>query len=584
MAHPSQIEAALSYLQRGDCKRALKAAKLAAKQAPNSPLPPNVSGIALSTLGRPQEAIPFFQKALKLKPDFSDAQQNLAQALIATGRAPIAIAVLNTPSAQKADSWKRRYILAQAHVALGQERQAVAQIDAALTLEPRRTTLLHFRSRVMLSLGRIPDAIANLNKALEIDPNDVRVLTALSLPLARQAQSQAALETVEKAVAVDPRNAPARFRLATQLVEMGRMEDARREYQTLLGTTPDHSAALERLVEILPSSDAASMEKQVRHALTKAPRNSEDRASAFYALSKVSAASGKTDEAQKALASANREMARIYPYDAAADAKVTAAILDRFPKSLKLPAARQDTPRPVFVLGLPRSGTTLAEAILGMHPDVVPLGERGTLGFLLRDTIEQDQPFSAQDATQLEKQDNELLPPLPPHTAAYTDKMPENYRLVGFLEMIHPNARIIHIRRDPRDNALSMWKSHFSGSVLSYTYDLKWMAAKFNLYAEMMTHWQTIFPDRILDIQYEDMVQDVEATGRKMASFCGLDWHDQMAQPNKSTAQILTLSATQLRRPVHTNSIGKWRAEAEVLEPFVNALTPQTRRDLITAA
>ncbi len=382
---------------------------------------------------------------------------------------------------------------------------------------------------------------------------------------------------METAVSIDPKNIVARFRLATQLVEMGRMSDAQAMYQSLLEINPHHAPTLERLAELLPAQEAAALEEPIRTALTKVPRHSEDRASLFYALSIVQAAADNRKGAHKALQAANREMARLSRYDATADEKVTNAILRRFAKTKKLPTAKQTEPYPIFIIGLPRSGTTLAEAILGMHPNVTPLGERGTLGFLLRETIEQDLPFSAQDAAKMMQEDKQLLPPLPDQASAYTDKMPENYRLVGFLDMVHPDAKIVHIRRDPRDNALSMWKSHFSSSVLSYTYDLEWMAQKFNLYTETLSHWHDVFPGRILDIQYEDMVADVETVGKKMAAFCGLDWHPEMTRPDKSTEQVLTLSATQLRRPVHTKSVGKWRKESDLLEPFINALAPSAQ-------
>ena len=586
MAHPNQIETALRYLQLGDAKRALKAAKLASKQAPRSPLPPNVAGVALSALGRPKEAVPFFSKALKLKPDFLDARQNLSQALIANGRPDRALLVLGAPQPSGPQNWKHHYLMTQAHLAMGNEDDAQLEIDRALATEPKRASLLHLRSKIMLGLGRIGEAIETLGKALVINPNDVQALTDLSLPLARHSKSQAALDTVGRAVEVDPTNIPARFRLATQLVEMGRMSDAQAQYQALLDIHPGHPPALERLAELLPAKEAAKLEQQVRLALGAAPRNSEDRACLLYALSTVSAASGDVEAAQKALASANREMARLNPYDAAADALVTAAILNRFPATPKLAAQKltEPVPYPVFVLGLPRSGTTLAEAILGMHPNVTPLGERGTLGFLLRNTIENDLPFTHQDAANLKEIDIELLPPLPQDAKVYTDKMPENYRLVGFLEMVHPNAKIIHIRRDPRDKALSMWKSHFSGTALNYTYDLKSIAAKFNLYSETMSHWHRVFPGQILNIQYEDLVADVETAGKQMAAFCGLDWHPDMARPDQSTAQVLTLSATQLRHPVHTKSVGKWRENTDILQPFLDVLNSGSRDGFLGAA
>ncbi|MEY8841505.1 sulfotransferase, partial [Cribrihabitans sp. XS_ASV171] len=226
------------------------------------------------------------------------------------------------------------------------------------------------------------------------------------------------------------------------------------------------------------------------------------------------------------------------------------------------------------VLGLPRSGTTLAEAVLGAHPKVVALGERAAAGALLSTIINEDLPFDADAVDRFNEGDRRLLPDLPPDVVAYVDKMPENYRLIGFLLTAQPHCRIVHVRRDPRDVALSMWRGHFQGTALNYTYDLGAMTHRFNLFARMMAHWNAVFPGRVLEIRYEDMARNLEATGRHMADFCGLDWHPKMGSPEEHAGQVLTLSALQLRQPVHARSIGKWKAHAEELAPFIEGLEP----------
>ena len=572
MTYRTDIEATAKFLQQGVYKRALKSALSAARNSPTQPVAPNLAGIALSATGRPNEAIVQFQKALKLQPDFADAQKNLAQTLILIGRGESAITVLSRTTKKTPQDWKVWALMAQAQGSIGQDRKARTSADTAIRLAPKHGPNYHLRSAILMRMGLIKDAIADLETALEINPADVVALSNLSLPLARQTRTQEALEVVRRAVELDPENLIARFRLATQLVEMGETEAAIVQYRGVLERAPDHPATLERLVEILPPEKASGLEKNIRSALKKVAKPSEDRASLLYALCKVNEALGKRPEAAHALAQANGEMGKLRVYDPEVDARSTRDILARYPTEISAGAPGENDLFPIFILGLPRSGTTLAEAILGRHPDVAPLGERGTLGFLLQETISENLPFSDADAAKLGIEDQRLLPDLAKDTRAYTDKMPENYRLVGMLKQVHPEARIIHITRDPRDIALSMWKAHFSGAALSYTYDLGMMAHKFNLYAETMAHWHRVLPGQILDVSYAEMVRDVEGTGRRMAAFCGLDWHNDMARPDQSTAQVMTLSATQLRQPVHTGSLGKWRQEAELLVPFIAGL------------
>ena len=574
MVHQTDLQDAGKFLQQGNYKRALKAAQLAAKKSPKSAVAPNIIGIATSAIGRPNEAIAHFQKALKLQPDFPEAQKNLAQTLILIGRADTAVALLAKLAATAPNDWQAWFLKAQGELALRRENDALHSTEKAQTAAPRNPAIYHLRSKILLSLGKIKDAIDALETVLQINPDDVQALTQLSLPLARQNRTQEALDVVQKAVALAPNDIPARYRLATQYVEMGDTAEAIKHYTAILAIQPDNPDALEQLTLLRPAAEIVDMEPQIRSALNKAAKNTEERASLFFALAKVLTAKDDTAQARKMLGLANKEMAKLRPYDPVADAAVTRATLDRFAQ----PEAHFDDapqgPKPIFVLGLPRSGTTLVETVLGLHPNVAPLGERGTAGFLLRDIIEHNLPFTAKDAAALVREDQRLLPDLPEDTVAYIDKMPENYRLVGFLKMAYPNARIAHVRRDPRDIALSMWKSHFSGAVLSYSYDLDWMAEKFNLYAQSMAHWRAVLPGQILDVRYEDLVQDIATTGARMAAFCDLTWHDAMAHPERSTTAVLTLSATQVRRPVHTGSIGKWRKDPGILDDFVTRLDP----------
>jgi tetratricopeptide (TPR) repeat protein len=566
------IQDAKTALQQGNHKRALKAALSAAKKSSTSPVAPNIAGIAASASGKPAEAVRYFQRALKIKPDFTDAQKNLAQTLVLMGRADQALIVLERLAISSPEDWKIWYLKAQAEAATGSGRTALASTDFALAQRGAPAAVYHLRSTINISLGATRDAITDLEHALDLNPHDVTALINLSLPLARQTRTADALAVIRKAVALAPDNVQARFRLATQLVEMGEFDTGIAEYRTALTLDPLHPPTLERLAQLLPQTETAALEPSIRAALKKAVKHTTDRACLFFALSATLKASGKGLEADKALALANKELAGIAPYDARADAAFMHSITERFPAPVTPQTAAPAAPRPIFVIGLPRSGTTLVEAMLGAHPHIAALGERGTLGFLLDDTLVEGKPFTAQEIPALLWEDTRLLPDLPEGTLAYVDKMPENYRLVGFLKAVYPDCRIINIRRDPRDIALSMWKSHFSGSLLSYANDFEWMATKFNRYATTMTHWRGLFGDEIFDLHYEDLVADVEAASHRIAAFCGVAWHGAMARPDLSADQVLTLSATQLRQPVHSGSVGKWRDSAALLAPLIAGL------------
>ena len=343
------------------------------------------------------------------------------------------------------------------------------------------------------------------------------------------------------------------------------------ELRALRAQHPLHAGAIEELALIGEIEDYADLKDAAGRALTKAGKGGEDRAKLLFAMARI--AETPSDRARY-LAEGNHAMAALSTYDSAAETALNAAIIAQTSESgSPLDPAPGLRTRPIFVLGLPRSGTTLAEAVLGAHPVVMALGERRSAD-LLYPMLERRQVFDAAQQARFVQADQAALPRMPADTTAYVDKMPENHRWIGFLKAAYPQAKIIHIRRDPRDTALSMWRSRFPTGALGYTYDWARMAHRFNLYAQMMAHWDQLYPGAIYDLPYEALVAGITTESRKLADHCGLDWVAPMARPDLHAGQIRTQSVHQLRQPVHTRSVGQWRQNADLLAPFVAGLDP----------
>lgn len=573
MTIQSDLQSALDPLRQGRHKAAIKAAKSAMQRHRTQPVFPNIVGIALCGTGRHRDAIGFFRKALVLDPKFHDARKNLAQTLIMLDQLETAEAQLTRLVRDLPEDGGVWYLLAQVRMRTGQSREGIEAADRAIAIDPDLGRTYNLRAILRQTLGQVAESLDDFETALRLNPDDVEALVNISLPLARQTRTDEALRAAERAVELAPDHIGARLRLASQRVEMGETALALKEYGRVIDLAPGNSDALEQLAMLNSAEANRALEPALRSALKQAPKTGEARASLCFGMARIAEQGGDTQGFADWLAQANRLMAQVMPFDIDADAAQADAILSRFPHPVAA-TPETATPMPVFIVGLPRSGTTLAEAILGAHPQVHPLGERATAGILLGPLIESGAPFDAAAAEAFCRDDRRYLPALPEDCRAYTDKMPENYRLIGFLLTAYPGARIVNLRRDPRDIALSMWRGHFSGSALSYTYDQAAMAHRFNLYARMMAHWHRVFPGRILDLHYEDMVADVDRTSRTLAATCDLDWTPAMARPEESVGQILTMSNTQLRQPVHHRSVGRWRQHADMLTPFIDGLDP----------
>ncbi len=556
-------------------KAALKSAKVGMAREKQNANWPNLAGVSLSALGRHREAVPMFQKALKINPGFTDARRNLAQTLILLQRHETARNLLEPLTQKSPDDGDAWYLLAQCHMAGGGFPQAEQAITRAIDSGPKKARDYRLRALIRERSGRIDAALTDYEAALELNPNHVETLVSISLPLARQLRVDEAEAAVRRAISIDTAHIGARLRLGMHLVESGRTDEAVEVFRAALEIAPNDAEAIEQLAAIQTSEQNRELDVRALTALSVAPRKSTARASLHFARARIAAQAGDKETARTERAAANREMALILPYDRRLDAALVEKLIARFASPIATFESQGQSPLPVYVLGLPRSGTTLAEAILGAHPEVTALGERTAAGSLLQRVIDLDLPFDLAAIEAFRAGDKAMMPNLSEDTRAYVDKMPENYWLIGFLKSAYPHCRIINITRDPRDIALSMWQGRFSGTALNYTYDLSAMAHRFNLYARMMAHWRTILPGQILDVAYEAMVSDVASAGQSMAAFCALDWREEMANPNEHAGQVLTMSAMQLRQPVHTHSVGKWREFAEELAPLIRGLDPE---------
>lgn len=577
MTLENDLGAAIAQLNEGRLKPALKSAKIGMKRYKSHPAFPNIAGVCLSGLGKHKDSVPYFKKALSLAPDFHDARKNMAQSLIVLGRAETALPLVERVLSAVPSDPAALYIKAQAQMALEDNAGAVATLDTALKSDRRNYRALRLRGVLHKAMASYQEAVDDLSAVLAMNANDIEALIDISLPLAHLMRTQDATETARKAVALAPDNVEAHRRLATQLLANGDNAETRAACEALLNVAPDDPLAIELLSRLNTAEQNADLGPIIARARRTANRHPADIAALLdFAEARIASQAGDTDGFARNLHHANKAMASVSPYDAEKTAQSLRILQERFPDSASTISKREDAaPRPIYVVGMPRSGTTLTEVLLSAHPEVTTLGERSVPALLLDQYVAEDAPFGEAEAQAYAEADMSRLPSFPKGISAYVDKMPENYRLLGFLARAYPNVRMVQLRRDPRDVALSIWQAHFAGTMMTYAYDLEGMADRFNFHARLMAHWHSVMPGRILELRYEDLVSDIEAESKRLAAFCGLDWVEDMAHPERHEGQVLTFSATQLRQSVHTRSVGKWRKHAEMLEPFIAGLDPE---------
>jgi tetratricopeptide (TPR) repeat protein len=501
----------------------------------------------LHVLGRSDEAIDHYQHALSTQPDDADAHYNLANVLAARGRRAEAIPHYATALEIRPGFADARNNLGNVLQMLGHPDEAVAHYEAAAALNPGYAEAYNL-GKACFALSRYEHAIAAYEKALRIDPSRAMLhndLGAAHLVLGNLPEAYAAFAA---AVARDPWNAAIHLNLAG--LRRFTAEDPR-------------LAALEKLAAFAPSL------------------GENDRIALDFALGKAHADLGNSERSFRHLLNGNALKRWQAAYDEAATldgfARMRAAFTPAVMQELR--GCGDRSPLPIFIVGMPRSGTTLLEQILASHSGVFGAGEIDDFARAVTEL-----PGAAEDFP-------ELISTLPiselrrlgrcyidrlsakaPDAMRIADKMPGNFAYVGLIHVVLPNARIIHARRDPVDTCLSCFSLLF-GDDLPYTYDLAELGRYYRAYAELMRHWQAVLPDGImLDVHYEDVVADLEGQARRMVAHCGLEWEDRCLGFHQTQRPVHTASVTQVRRPIYRDSVGRSRAYGDFLRPLLDAL------------
>ena len=560
----------MAQLQAGDLARAVKSAKTAHKKFPKEPYFANLTGMALAQSGNEREAALFFNKALRMAPKDQNYQNNLVQALVMSGQHEKAQALIGKLLTKRADPSELYYQLAMSQMRSGNGDAALEALSRALEANPSHARAHNLRGVFYSETGRDAEAVAAYEASLAIAPDNPETLANLSLPLSRLNREEEGLAALEQALQINPSHLASLQRYASQLNELGRREQAKAALHRLLAAYPAQGDAMHQLAQIQTAEENAALLPLVEKALDKLSNNAPERIPLNFALSAIHWQAGDIPAAARALKAANGQYVRQHPFDMARETQEMADILALFPQDTAPVIAKPaDGPTPVFVIGQPRSGTTLTEQILTSHPDIAGFGELATAGRLVEDALRGGQGF---DPEGFAADYMQSLPELPDTASTFVDKMPANYRYVGFLASALPQARFVWLQRDPRDVALSMWRAYFPRPAMGYTFDLEAMAQVANMHQQYLQHWQALFPDRILTIRYEDIVADIDAASRKLAGFCGVDWVADMARPERNTAAVRTASVGQVREGVHRRSIDGWKRLKDQLQPFVGRL------------
>lgn len=546
-------------------------------------------GNALKDLGQADRAATHYHEALALKPDYTEAHNNLGILFQQLGRAEEAIESYRNAIASNPEDAGLHANLGNALKAAGLQQDAVLSYRNALALDPDNAGIHNNLGNILKDLDDMAEAEACYRKAISLQPGFAEAHYNLGIVMQYQGMLEAAEAAYRTAIRLNDGYAVAHNNLGVVLQDLGRLKEAESCYRRCLAIDPDFAVAYRHLMLITKRTDYDNDIDAMEQLYAKADLTDDRRLHLALGLGKAYEDLGQYEKAFSFFAAGNRIKRRMFPFSIEAHRRFTEHIKQTFDAALfaRHSGAGHHDPTPVFILGMPRSGTTLCEQILSSHPLVYGAGELETLKRLALTGIGNDMNGLEFPDT-MRHADSETLSRLGeayirdvrrhnPDSPFITDKMPGNFTYLGLIRLILPDAKVIHCRRDPADTCLSIFKNHLSGDH-RYAHDLRALGEYYVLYEDLMAHWRGVLPGYIHDIRYEDLIADQASETRSLLEFCGLEWDDACLEFHRTTRPVRTASFEQVRRPLYRDSIRQWKRYEKELTPLLGVLSHTDRQ------
>ena len=463
--------------------------------------------------------------------------------------------------------------------ALGRHGHAVAAFSAACNLLPRFATAFSNLGSALMAERRMPEAIAALQEAVSVDPALAEAQANLGNALLELLRPAEALPHLDRALGLDPALAEAQYARGQALMLLGDLAGAQAAFSAAVALHPGQGRFYDGLTAIgLLASDDPDLHAMETLAGDAAQRDDPARIGVHFGLYRAYEQQGRHPEAFAHLLRGNALRRARIGYDEGAALGAVAAVEHTFDAaSMRCAPPRGERPDvPIFILGMPRSGSTLLEQIVCSHPHVFGAGE---IGLLAEEAGRVPGGFPAGAARMgraalaaLGHSYRTRLRALATGSPRITDKRLANFMQLGLIRLALPDARVIHTVRDPADTCLSCFAQTFTRQ-LPYTNELGELGRYYRAYAGLMAHWRRVIePDFVLDVRYEDLVDDFEPQVRRILAFCGLPWDPACLAFHETRRPVLTASAAQVRRPLYQGAAGRAGRYGDLLRPLHDAL------------
>ena len=542
-----QVESVYALYTSGKIKEAIERIKILNEDYPNVPLLFNILGACYQANGQFEGAIQMFETATKLKSDYAEAHFNLGVVLKELGRFHLAI-----------KSYKK-----------------------AITIVPNYPDAHNNLGTVYKELGDAKAAIESYEWALAYKPEYIQAMVNIGAIYSDYDQ-KTAIKYYKKAISINPDYAEPHFALGSVLRHLGEKNDSIKSYEKALAINPEHVDAHKDLGTLKKYTIKDPQIAVMGELIARNGLSQSDYIGLNYALAKVYGDLENQKQQFKFLNEGNKLRKKQLNYSFDKDKQFFSEIKKSFksPYFAKKQSLKSEEKCPIFIVGMPRSGTTLVEQIISSHHDVYGAGELETITRVcypaLKENIDGTNEFSENFFLSIREEYLDYLSGLNAPEKFITDKMPANFRFIGFILAAFPDAKIIHMKRDSMATCWSIYQYYFRGTGNGYSYNLKDLAQYYLLYEDLMSYWHNLFPDKIFDLNYESLTTNQEEETRKLLKYCNLDWNKSCLNFQNNKRAVKTASALQIRQKMYQGSSEVWKKYESYLQPLLKGLKYKT--------
>ena len=565
------------YKDLGQIDEAIKSYEQAISFQPDYAEAHNNLGISLQELGRLEEAVDCYKSALAIEPDYIEVHNNLGNIFNLLGQTDEAFNSYNQALALNPDFSDAQNNIGIIHKEIGQLDEAIKCFKKIIAITPEHSESHNNLGTCNAAIGQFDEALKNYGRAIEINPNYDEAHFNLGITLYELGLNHEAIESYNKTLIINPDYADAFNNIGIILEDLGRIDEAFSNYVHALAIDPENTEFHRNLAALKNYKDVDSQFIQMESLFSENNLSQLERVHLCFALAKAYSDIGEKDKLFKVLNEGNQLRKEELNYSIEQDLNIHSLFRKMFISNIVNSWSYDPLLiTPIFIVGMPRSGTSLVEQIISSHPKVHGAGELNTLDNLIAPIMDNysthNNPISEKNFLSVRQGYSNNLSSLNVSENIITDKMPTNFKNIGFILNAFPEAKIIHLKRDAMAVCWSIYQLYFPDKSMGFPYDMQDLGQFYKSYIEIMAFWHELFPNRIYDISYENLTNYQEEETRKLLKYCELEWDEKCLNFHKNKRAVKTASSSQVREKMYQGSSDVWKKYQAQLKPLINSL------------